>query len=76
MLIDENLIRENALFIDGTKLEEDANKYSFVWRKAVEKYHDKLKNTMPLSSTISLLKRTSLKRLKENKRKKPQDLKK
>lgn len=44
MLIDENLIRENALFIDGTKLEADANKYSFVWRKAVEKYHDKLKN--------------------------------
>lgn len=44
MLIDENLIRENALFIDETKLEADANKYSFVWRKAVEKYHDKLKN--------------------------------
>lgn len=43
MLIDENLIRENALFIDGTKLEADANKYSFVWRRAVERYHDKLK---------------------------------
>lgn len=44
MLIDENLIKENTLFIDGTKLEADANKYSFVCRKAVEKYHDKLKN--------------------------------
>ena len=27
----------NEVFIDGTKLEANANKYTFVWRKAVEK---------------------------------------
>lgn len=37
------LINEGAFFIDGTKIEADANRYTFVWRKAVEKYHDKLK---------------------------------
>ena len=42
-LLDEGLIRENAVFIDGTKIEADANKYTFVWKKAVEKYHAKLK---------------------------------
>lgn len=43
LLEDEGLIRESAVFIDGTKIEADANKYTFVWRKAVEKYHAKLK---------------------------------
>ena len=43
LLEDEGLIRESAIFIDGTKIEADANKYTFVWRKAVEKYHAKLK---------------------------------
>ncbi len=40
---DEGLIRENAVFIDGTKIEADANRDTFVWRKAIEKYHAKLK---------------------------------
>ena len=40
---DEGLINEGAVFIDGTKIEADANRYTFVWRKAVEKYHEKLK---------------------------------
>ena len=39
----EALINEGALFIDGTKIEADANRYTFVWRKAVEKFHEKLK---------------------------------
>lgn len=43
LLVDEGLINEGAVFIDGTKIEADANRYTFVWRKAVEKYHDKLK---------------------------------
>lgn len=33
-----DMIKEEALFIDGTKIEADANKYSFVWRKSIEKY--------------------------------------
>ena len=40
---DEGLINEGAVFVDGTKIEADANRYTFVWRKAVEKYHEKLK---------------------------------
>ncbi|MGD7046574.1 IS5/IS1182 family transposase, partial [Jeotgalibacillus proteolyticus] len=26
------------IFIDGTKIEANANKFTFVWRKSVEKY--------------------------------------
>lgn len=43
LLEDEGLINEGAAFIDGTKIEADANRYTFVWRKAVKKYHEKLK---------------------------------
>jgi len=30
------------LFVDGTKIEADANRYTFVWRKATEKNEEKL----------------------------------
>lgn len=43
LLETEGLINEGALFIDGTKIAADANRYTFVWRKAVEKFHEKLK---------------------------------
>lgn len=36
------LISQDALFIDGTKIEANANKYSFVWRRSTEKYQAKL----------------------------------
>ncbi|WP_201725826.1 transposase, partial [Lactobacillus helveticus] len=39
----EGLINEGAIFIDGTKIEANANRYTFVWRKAAEKFHEKLK---------------------------------
>lgn len=42
LLIHYGLISEDTLFIDGTKIEADANKYSFVWRKAVEKHNARL----------------------------------
>ncbi|MCC4485416.1 transposase, partial [Limosilactobacillus reuteri] len=42
-LKDHGLIQNDAVFIDGTKVEADANKYSFTWRRAVEKYHAKLR---------------------------------
>ena len=42
-LKDHGLIQNDAVFIDGTKVEDDANKYSFTWRRAVEKYHAKLR---------------------------------
>ncbi len=37
-LIKEKIIANEAIFIDGTKIEADANKFSFVWKKAVERY--------------------------------------
>ncbi|MYL47780.1 IS5/IS1182 family transposase, partial [Virgibacillus halodenitrificans] len=37
-LVEEKQIEEAAIFIDGTKLEANANKYTFVWKKSVERY--------------------------------------
>lgn len=42
-MADKGLISNDAVFIDGTKIQADANKYSFTWRRTVEKYHEKLK---------------------------------
>ena len=35
------------LFIDGTKIEANANRYTFVWKKAVSKNEQKLKAKLP-----------------------------
>ena len=35
-------INTEEYFVDGTKIEANANKYTFVWKKAVEKYKIKL----------------------------------
>ena len=32
------LIDQEALFIDGTKIEANANKFTFVWKKSIEKF--------------------------------------
>ena len=37
MLLDAGLIRLEDCFVDGTKIEANANKYTFVWKKSVEK---------------------------------------
>ena len=42
LLNDHGLIKDDALYIDGTKVEADANRYSFVWRRAVDRYEAKL----------------------------------
>nr|WP_206463494.1 transposase [Ligilactobacillus pobuzihii] len=34
---EQDLVSDEAIFVDGTKIKADANKYSFVWRKATEK---------------------------------------
>lgn len=36
------LVTLDCLFIDGTKIEANANKYSFVWKKATDKFSAKL----------------------------------
>lgn len=41
-LRDYELVDDSTLFIDGTKMVADANKYSFVWRKSIEKFDTKL----------------------------------
>ena len=37
-----NEISGKNLFVDGTKIEANANKYSFVWKKSTVKHHEKL----------------------------------
>ena len=35
-------VKFKNIFVDGTKIEANANRYTFVWRKAVEKNNEKL----------------------------------
>ncbi|PNZ34836.1 transposase, partial [Mammaliicoccus vitulinus] len=41
-LIEQNLIDEESIYIDGTKIEANANKYTFVWRKNTERFNKKV----------------------------------
>lgn len=41
-LVEEKQIDEEAIFIDGTKIEANANKFTFVWRKSIENYSNNL----------------------------------
>src|SRR5690625_3442761 len=41
-LVKEKVIDDEAIFIDGTKIEANANKFSFVWKKSIKNYSDKL----------------------------------
>ncbi|UQX56930.1 IS1182 family transposase (plasmid) [Cytobacillus pseudoceanisediminis] len=43
-LVQEKLIDQEAIFVDGTKIEANANKFTFVWKKAIEKFHANLVN--------------------------------
>ena len=48
------------LFVDGTKIEANANKYSFVWKKSTTKYEERVlarleKYTAELCSTYGIL---------------------
>lgn len=42
-LVSQQLIDEEAIFIDGTKLEANANKYTFVWKKSTQRYEEALR---------------------------------
>lgn len=42
LLIDKKYIKLQDYFLDGTKIEANANKYSFVWNKSVRNYDRKL----------------------------------
>ena len=43
LLHEEGFVSLDVQYIDGTKIESKANKYTFVWRKSVEKNDVKLK---------------------------------
>lgn len=42
-----NDISRDTLFIDGTKIESSANRYTFVWRKSIDKNMSKMLNQIP-----------------------------
>ena len=48
LLSDNGLIHKDALFIDGTKIQADANIYSFTWKKAIERYEAKLNDNVSI----------------------------
>ncbi len=57
-------IRFEHLFVDGTKIEANANKYSFVWKKSTTKYEERVlarleKYTAELCSTYGILAATA-----------------
>lgn len=44
LLIEEGLVHLQDYFLDGTKIESKANKYTFVWKKGMDKNKAKLEN--------------------------------
>ena len=46
LLFEEGHVDLKTLYIDGTKIESAANRYTFVWRKSVEKNQKKLMEKM------------------------------
>ena len=43
LLHQEGLVTLNVQYVDGSKVESSANKYTFVWKKSVEKFDSRLK---------------------------------
>ncbi|MCE7792990.1 IS1182 family transposase, partial [Salipaludibacillus sp. CUR1] len=41
-LVQKEVIDNEAIFIDGTKIEANANKFTFVWKKSVQRYSSDL----------------------------------
>lgn len=48
-----NEISKETVFIDGTKLESCANKYTFVWKKSVGRWEEKMYSK--IETAISLV---------------------
>ena len=42
LLIEKKYIKMQNYFLDGTKIEANANKYTFVWNKSVKKFDERL----------------------------------
>ena len=52
-LSDYGEIKYEHLFVDGTKIEANANKYSFVWKKSTTKYE--ARNNGKLKAAVETL---------------------
>jgi transposase len=48
MLKERGYIRLDTLFVDGTKFEANAGRYTYVWRKNIERYKAEVKNKIKL----------------------------
>lgn len=44
LLVDKGMVSLNVEYVDGTKIESKANKYTFVWKGSVEKNRAKLQS--------------------------------
>lgn len=53
MLADKGFVSLNVEYIDGTKIESKANKYTFVWKKSTEKNRAKLPEISCMIQLIS-----------------------
>ncbi|MGE5582676.1 MAG: IS1182 family transposase [Bacillota bacterium] len=42
LLVEEGLVKFENYFLDGTKIEANANRYTYVWKKNVQRYKAKL----------------------------------
>ncbi|CUY01220.1 transposase [Staphylococcus epidermidis] len=40
--MNQNLINDKAIFIDGTRVEASANRYTFVWKKNIHNHESKV----------------------------------
>lgn len=53
ILIGEGHINLKSIYIDGTKIKAMAGRYTFVWRKSVEKYQQKLKERIIMELSLA-----------------------
>ena len=68
ILIEDEHVDLSSIYIDGTKIEAYANKYTFVWKKAVLRYQEKLRtkiiNHFELETSINSTKAKSFLKMK------------
>jgi transposase len=46
LMVNQGLVDIKTIYVDGTKLEANANKYTFVWGKSVKKYKQGIKSQL------------------------------
>ena len=61
-----------TVFIDGTKIEASANKYTFVWKKSVGKWEEKM--YAKIRTTVELLNRDYMKSFQVREEERQEDL--